>query len=78
MLWVCLCLAVLPVQARTPATPVPIQLTIADGLPSDTINQLAEDKQGYLWLASDDGLARFDGRNYRIWRMEDGLTSNVV
>lgn len=78
VLWVCLCLAVLPVQARTPATPVPIQLTIADGLPSDTINQLAEDKQGYLWLASDDGLARFDGRNYRIWRMEDGLTSNVV
>ncbi|KTF31616.1 response regulator [Xanthomonas vesicatoria] len=78
MLWVCLCLAVLPVQARTPATPVPIQLTIADGLPSDTINELTEDKQGYLWLASDDGLARFDGRNYRIWRMEDGLTSNVV
>lgn len=57
---------------------MPIQLTIADGLPSDTINQLAEDRQGYLWLASDDGLARFDGRNYRIWRMEDGLTSNVV
>jgi len=78
VLWVCLCLAVFPVQARTPATPVPIQLTIADGLPSDTINQLAEDRQGYLWLASDDGLARFDGRNYRIWRMEDGLTSNVV
>ncbi|CAD0316556.1 hybrid sensor histidine kinase/response regulator [Xanthomonas gardneri] len=77
-LWVCLCLVVLPVRARTPVTPVPIQLTIADGLPSDTINELAEDKQGYLWLASDDGLARFDGRNYRIWRMEDGLTSNVV
>ncbi|MCL1530879.1 ATP-binding protein [Xanthomonas nasturtii] len=78
MLWVFLCLAALPVQARTPATPVPSQLTIADGLPSDTINELAEDRQGYLWLASDDGLARFDGRNYRIWRMEDGLTSNVV
>ncbi|QNM62122.1 Histidine kinase/response regulator hybrid protein [Xanthomonas hortorum pv. vitians] len=77
-LWVCLCLVVLPVRARTPVTPVPIQLTIADGLPSDTINELAEDKQGYLWLASDDGLARFDGRNYRIWRMEDGLASNVV
>nr|WP_283161357.1 ATP-binding protein [Xanthomonas nasturtii] len=78
VLWVFLCLAALPVQARTPATPVPSQLTIADGLPSDTINELAEDRQGYLWLASDDGLARFDGRNYRIWRMEDGLTSNVV
>ncbi|MCC8443763.1 response regulator [Xanthomonas cannabis] len=61
-----------------PATPAPVQLTVADGLPSDTVNDFAEDKQGYLWLASDDGLARFDGRNYRIWRMEDGLPSNVV
>lgn len=52
--------------------PVPNQVTVADGLPSDVIGELAEDKRGYLWLASDDGLARFDGRNYRIWRMEEG------
>ncbi|WAH65690.1 ATP-binding protein [Xanthomonas hortorum] len=76
----CLCVAVRPALANTRAllTPVPSQVTVADGLPSDTISELAEDKQGYLWLASDDGLARFDGRNYRIWRMEDGLTSNAI
>ncbi|MEA9564521.1 MULTISPECIES: ATP-binding protein [unclassified Xanthomonas] len=63
---------------RAPVTPVPTQITLADGLPSETISELAEDKQGYLWLASDDGLARFDGRNFRIWRMEEGLPSNAV
>ncbi|APP77645.1 histidine kinase [Xanthomonas vesicatoria ATCC 35937] len=64
--------------AAVPTTPVPIQLTVADGLPSNTVNDFAEDRNGYLWLATADGLARFDGRSYRIWRMEDGLTDNLV
>ncbi|PPU94428.1 histidine kinase [Xanthomonas populi] len=76
----CLCVTVRPARATTRAllTPVPSQVTVADGLPSDTVNELAEDEQGYLWIASDDGLARFDGRSYRIWRMEEGLTSNAI
>ncbi|MBB4130529.1 ATP-binding protein [Xanthomonas sp. 3075] len=79
-LCVCLLIAVLPALAcaSVPITPVPVQLTVADGLPSNTINDFAEDKQGYLWLASDDGLSRFDGRSYRIWRMEEGLPNNGV
>ncbi len=64
--------------AEVPATPQPRQLTVADGLPSSNINAFAEDKMGYLWLASRDGLARYDGRNYRIWRAEDGLRDNLV
>ncbi len=64
--------------AKVPATPQPRQLTVADGLPSNTVNDFAEDAHGYLWLASSDGLARFDGRNYRIWRIEDGLRDNFI
>ncbi|WP_430544282.1 ATP-binding protein [Xanthomonas nasturtii] len=76
----CLLIAVwfAPAYASVPLTPIPIQLTVADGLPSNTVNDFAEDRQGYLWIASNDGLARFDGRNYRIWRMEEGLASNNV
>ena len=73
----CLCGAV-PGFAAVPATPQPRQLTVADGLPSNTINGFAEDAFGYLWLASGDGLARFDGRGYRIWRIEDGLRDNMI
>ncbi|CBA16657.1 sensor histidine kinase [Xanthomonas albilineans] len=64
--------------AAVPLTPQPRQLTVADGLPSNTINDLTEDKLGYLWMASSDGLARFDGHGYRIWRFEDGLRDNNI
>ena len=67
-----------PANAEVPATPQPRQLTVADGLPSSTINAFAEDRTGYLWLASRDGLARYDGRSYRVWRAEDGLQDNQV
>lgn len=59
-----------------PVPPTPRQLTVFDGLPSNTVNRMDEDRLGYLWLATNDGLARFDGRNYRIWRAEDGLRDN--
>lgn len=64
--------------AEVPITPQPRRLGVADGLPSANINAFAEDRLGYLWLASHDGLARFDGRNYRIWRAEDGLRDNLI
>lgn len=71
-------LSAVPALAGVPATPQPRQLTVADGLPSSNINAFAEDKAGYLWLASRDGLARYDGRGYRIWRAEDGLRDNLI
>lgn len=67
-----------PAAAEVPVTPQPRRLGVADGLPSANINAFAEDRLGYLWLASHDGLARFDGRNYRIWRAEDGLRDNLI
>jgi ligand-binding sensor domain-containing protein/class 3 adenylate cyclase len=38
--------------------------TGADGLPSDTILDGAQDARGYIWLASYDGLVRFDGKSF--------------
>lgn len=52
------------------------EITVADGLPSSNITAITEDMDGYLWLASKDGLARFDGQGYRVWRAEDGLGDN--
>ena len=62
--------------AAQPAPPTPRQLSAFDGLPSSTVNHIAEDQLGYLWIATNDGLARFDGRSYRVWRAEDGLGDN--
>ena len=40
----------------------------AQGLPSTEIRSLARDADGYLWIATADGLARHDGIDMRIWR----------
>lgn len=36
-------------------------------LPSSTITAMAQDRAGYLWLATDDGLARYDGSDFKVW-----------
>jgi signal transduction histidine kinase/CheY-like chemotaxis protein/sugar lactone lactonase YvrE len=74
-----LCLSIgSPARAGLPETPQPHQLTVADGLPSNRINDIAEDAYGYLWIATSDGLARYDGINFRIWRVGRGLRDNFV
>ncbi|HEY0335049.1 MAG TPA: ATP-binding protein [Stenotrophomonas sp.] len=40
----------------------------ADGLPSTDITGIAQDRDGYLWLATGDGLARYDGTGFTVWR----------
>lgn len=36
----------------------------SDGLPSYNIRQILQDKKGFLWVASQDGLTRFDGKTF--------------
>ena len=54
----------------------------AQGLPSTEIKALARDAGGYLWIATADGLARYDGIDMRIWRHDPqdpaGLPGNNV
>ena len=38
-------------------------LSTADGLPSSTITGLVQDRAGFIWMATADGLARYDGSN---------------
>ncbi|MGN0863454.1 MAG: two-component regulator propeller domain-containing protein [Stenotrophomonas koreensis] len=64
--------------ARLQAQPYLREFTVADGLPSSNIRAIAEDRFGYLWLASADGLVRFDGRDFRTWRTENGLRDNEL
>lgn len=61
-----------------PSTPRPRQFTVSDGLSSNRLYKLAEDREGYLWIGSVDGLLRYDGRQFRTWRTADGLPSNEV
>ncbi|MCD0470593.1 two-component regulator propeller domain-containing protein [Flavobacterium sp. JAS] len=54
------------------------RLTIDDGLPSNTILRLLEDKEGNLWMSTYNGICRFDKKRktFRNFSVNDGLQSN--
>ena len=54
--------------SRADAAQYFVPQTFDDGLPSNNITVLAQDADGYLWVGTNDGLARFDGRRYEIFR----------
>ena len=68
--------------ARLPETPLFRSYGVADGMPSSAVNAIAQDSHGYLWLATDDGLARYDGVGFRIWQHDPAdagsLPGNLV
>lgn len=44
------------------------RLTTADGLPDDTVRSLLQDRLGFLWIGTQNGLARYDGTEIRVHR----------
>jgi signal transduction histidine kinase/ligand-binding sensor domain-containing protein/DNA-binding response OmpR family regulator/HPt (histidine-containing phosphotransfer) domain-containing protein len=47
-------------------------LTMRDGLSMSTINSILQDSQGYVWLATEAGLNRYDGYSVRQFHRERG------
>jgi signal transduction histidine kinase/ligand-binding sensor domain-containing protein len=43
-------------------------LTTDDGLSNNQVLDVIQDKNGFIWLATDDGLNRFDGYSFKIYR----------
>jgi signal transduction histidine kinase/ligand-binding sensor domain-containing protein len=54
--------------------------TDENGLPQNSINDLLFDKEGYLWLATQVGLVRFDGHSFKSYYPGDKpiMESNIV
>ncbi len=50
------------------------------GLPQNTVTSIAQTPDGYLWLASQEGLVRFDGARFQIFLAgnSSGLASNSI
>lgn len=59
--------------ARTLAEFVRNSWSTDSGLPHSTVRNLVQTRDGYLWLATHEGLVRFDGRQFRVFN--EGNTS---
>lgn len=58
--------------------PVSRNYTVDDGLPSNEVYDIFEDSLGYLWFATDHGISRFDGYDFKNYSTNDGLTHNTI
>jgi len=54
--------------------------TALNGLPQSTVDALARTRDGYLWVGTQDGLARFDGSRFKVFNPEnsDGLSQGHI
>ncbi len=51
-----------------------------NGLPQNTVHAITQTKNGYVWIATEGGLARYDGINFRIFDKQNTpeLPSNYI
>lgn len=78
--WLCLVLAAgFTLAARAAAAqPVLDRLTRADGLPSDYVQGLWQDREGFVWMGTDAGVVRYDGERVETFTTDDGLPHPLV
>lgn len=62
-------------RAQNPAF---INYTIEDGLPSNIIYNCLNDKDGYMWFGTDQGLCRFDGLNVKRFQTESQIGQSIT
>jgi signal transduction histidine kinase/DNA-binding response OmpR family regulator/streptogramin lyase len=49
-----------------------------EGLSSNYVQAIAQDKYGFLWFATEEGLNRFDGSDFQTFYKTDGLSANQL
>ncbi|MGY4384439.1 ligand-binding sensor domain-containing protein [Pedobacter sp. UYP24] len=52
--------------------------TTKDGLPSNNCYFTLQDSKGYIWIATDAGVSRFDGTVFENFSIDDGLPDNQI
>jgi signal transduction histidine kinase/ligand-binding sensor domain-containing protein/CheY-like chemotaxis protein len=71
-----------PWAARAAEDPLatPRFITVGAGaIPRDVVPAIAQDREGYLWVATGDGLVRYDGYRFRAvqWNRPDPASRNL-
>lgn len=75
VLFIFLLLTVLDLSGQQPALR---QYSVDNGLPSSEVYHILQDSKGYMWLATNMGVSRFDGRHFKNFDTQDGLPENTV
>lgn len=66
------CLLLVMSAAAREFTPEFRHLDKSAGMSASTVWAVAQDHDGFMWLATNDGLMRFDGRDFQVFRHQPG------
>jgi ligand-binding sensor domain-containing protein len=77
LFWLILLLVIAPLQNYAQKTYLP-HYTTKNGLPSNNCFYTLQDRKGYIWVATDAGVSRFDGSTFENFTVDDGLPDNQV
>jgi ligand-binding sensor domain-containing protein len=53
------------------------RLTAQNGLSHNKVNCILRDQRGFMWFGTNDGLNRYDGHNFVIFRYEPGNSASI-
>lgn len=58
------------------------RITIDDGLSQTTVEYIYQDSDGYMWFGTDDGLNKYDGINFEVYKYkgedENSISGNII
>ncbi|RDY27159.1 histidine kinase [Romboutsia weinsteinii] len=52
-------------------------ITNEDGLSQVTVETIIQDKQGYIWIGTNDGLNRYNGYEFKVYRHSDEIENTI-
>ncbi|THU41648.1 hypothetical protein FAM09_05995 [Niastella caeni] len=55
-----------------------IHYDVKDGLAGSTVYDLCQDKDGFIWFATEAGISRFDGSHFKNFTTTDGLPETEI
>ncbi|MCZ8216554.1 MAG: hypothetical protein O9262_09970, partial [Cyclobacteriaceae bacterium] len=73
----CLFFIFLPLLGWSQSFPV-IKYNESQGLGHSIVYRIYEDRKGFLWLSTDNGLTRYDGKEFKNFGAKDGLRSTFI
>lgn len=51
-------------------------VTLQDGLPSNAVSDIYQDQKGFMWLSTNNGLARYDGNQMKVYLQDSAYASS--
>ncbi len=54
------------------------RISVEQGMPTNTVTCILQDKRGFLWFGTHDGLARYDGYNFKVYANDPDDPSSLA